>query len=176
MPLFSAEGPNCPPEAGRDSVSDWGPAMRTIQGLSELSSFVGEELGVSEWMSVSQDRIQLFADATGDHQWIHVDVERARNGPFGGTIAHGFLSLSILPLMTKDTIAVSGLSMQLNYGLNSVRWPSPLPAGARVRDRISLMTVTPRDSGALVVMRHRVEIEGHDRPACVAERVTLMIE
>jgi acyl dehydratase len=150
--------------------------MRSIEGVRALATLVGEELAVSDWVLVNQDRIQQFADATGDHQWIHLDVGRAKEGPFGATIAHGFLSLSMLPLLTKPSIAVTGLRMQLNYGLNSVRWPSPLRVGSRVRDRITLLSVTPRGEAWQVVMRHQVEIENLDRPACVAEWITLMFE
>src|SRR5690606_9981453 len=101
---------------------------------------------------------------------------RAKHGPFGGTIAHGFLSLSLIPLLMEPTIEITGLSMRLNYGLNKVRWPSPLPAGSRVRDRITVLSVTPGAKGAHVVMQHYVEVEGGDRPACVAEMVSVMVE
>ena len=157
---------------GSDNVT----FMRTITGLSELSTLVGQEIGTSDWVTVTQERVQLFADATGDQQWIHVDVERAKRGPFGGAIAHGFLSLSMIPLLMEPTIEITGLSMKLNYGLNKVRWPRPLLVGSRVRDRITLLSVTPGAKGAQVVMQHHVEIEGGDRPVCVAEWVTVMVD
>lgn len=150
--------------------------MRTFSGLAELESAVGEHLGHSAWQEVSQETIDRFADATGDHQWIHTDPVRAQDGPFGTTIAHGFLSLSLLPSMLWQIIEVHGLAMQVNYGCNSVRFPAPLPSGSLVRASAELVSVERGPSGARVVMRVTVEREGEAKPVCVAELVTLMAE
>lgn len=150
--------------------------VREISGIAELEKLVGQELGTSDWVTIDQDRIRLFADATDDHQWIHLDEEKAKAGPFGGTIAHGFLTLSLLPMLSQRTVDVTGMKMKINYGLNKVRFPQPVPSGARVRDTITLDSVTRKDAGVMVVMTHVIEIDGADRPACIAESVSLMVE
>ncbi|MEV0985365.1 MaoC family dehydratase [Brevibacterium sp. NPDC049920] len=150
--------------------------MREFQGIAELEKHLGQELGTSDWVTVDQERINTFADATGDHQWIHIDEERAEAGPFGGTIAHGFLTLSLLPLLGAEVMNVTGMKMKINYGLNKVRFPKPVPAGAKVRDVVTLKEIVRKSSGIQVVMDHVIEIEGSDRPACIAEAVTLMVE
>jgi acyl dehydratase len=150
--------------------------VRVINGAAELEQLVGQELGASEWILVDQERVNLFADATGDHQWIHIDEEKAKDGPFGGTIAHGFLTLSLLPLLGAQVTDVTGMKMKINYGLNKVRFPNPVRVGSKVRDVVTLKEVTRKDSGIQVVMNHVIEIEGQDRPAAIAEGVTLMVE
>lgn len=150
--------------------------VREINGIAELEKLVGQEVGKSDWVTIDQDRIQLFADATDDHQWIHLDEEKAKAGPFGGTIAHGFLTLSLLPMLSQRTVDVTGMKMKINYGLNKVRFPQPVPSGARVRDTITLDSVERKDAGVMVIMTHVIEIDGADRPACIAESVSLMVE
>jgi acyl dehydratase len=150
--------------------------MRTFTGIADLESAVGEHLGSSAWQVVDQATIDRFAEATGDHQWIHTDPERAKDGPFGTTIAHGFLSLSLLPSILWQILEVQGLAMQVNYGCNSVRFPAPLPAGSLVRGGAELLSVDRGPQGARVVIRATVERQGEAKPVCVAEMVTLMAE
>ena len=145
--------------------------MRTFATLAELEPLVGEELGVSEWIEVTQDRIQRFAEATGDHQWIHLDRERAAGGPFGTTIAHGFLTLSLLPEMSAGAFAVSDAKMGVNYGLNRVRFPAPVPSGSRLRGHFRLLKFEPLEGGAQLTVEVRMEREGSDKPVCIAESV-----
>lgn len=146
--------------------------MKTYDRLSDLQALVGEEIGVSPWMPVTQQRIQAFADATDDQQWIHTDPARAAAGPFGSTVAHGFLTLSLLPAMFEQAFAVADVRMGLNYGLNRVRFMSPVPAGARVRGRFVLHSFEPLPGGAQTTVLATVEIEGQDKPACVAETIS----
>lgn len=143
------------------------PNPRVINGLDELRSLTGQEIGVSDWTPVTQDMIDRFADVTGDHQWIHVDVERARRDtPFGSTIAHGFLTVSLLAELSRQTIEVRGdFKMRINYGFNKLRFVSPVPAGARIRARFTPQKVTGNEVTWLVT----VEVEGRDKPALVAE-------
>jgi acyl dehydratase len=140
--------------------------------MDELADLVGSELGVSDWQVVTQDQVNLFADATGDHQWIHVDPERARSGPFGQTIAHGFLTLALLPALLHDLALVDGYRLAVNYGLNRVRFPAPVPVGARIRARAILKAAEAVAGGTQVVLESTVEVEGQDKPGCVAETVT----
>jgi acyl dehydratase len=149
--------------------------MRTFANIAELKAAVGEHFGHTEWRQISQEQVNLFADATGDHQWIHVDVEKAKEGPFGGTIAHGYLSLSLLPSLMKELIQVGGLAMGINYGLNKVRFPSPVPVGVRVRAGAELVDLKGTPSGYLSTMRLTVEVEGQKKPACVAETLSLYV-
>jgi len=143
--------------------------MTTI-ALSRLAEHVGQDLGVSDWVTISQAQINTFADATGDHQWIHVDIARATaETPFKSTIAHGFLTLSLLSTLLRHTITVDGLRMAINYGLNRVRFVSPVPAGARVRARVVLASVTPVDGGVQAAWAITVEREQQDKPCLVAE-------
>jgi acyl dehydratase len=146
--------------------------MQVFETVAELKDKIGEELGVSDWIEVTQERIQLFADATGDHQWIHLDRERARAGPFGTTIAHGFLTLSLLPEMSAKAFAVSDTRMGVNYGLNRVRFPAPVPSGSRLRGRFKLVRFEPIDGGAQLTVQVTMEREGSDKPVCVAESVS----
>jgi acyl dehydratase len=143
--------------------------MRTFEKISDLQGLVGQELGVSEWMTITQEQINKFADATGDHQWIHLDVERAKSGPFGTTIAHGFLTLSLLPEMTAKAFRVTETRMGVNYGLNKVRFPSPVPAGSKLRGRFKLIEYIPLEGGAQMTVECTMEREGSDKPVCVAE-------
>ncbi|WP_050461966.1 MaoC family dehydratase [Herbaspirillum autotrophicum] len=144
--------------------------MREIATLAALKELVGQEVAVSDWIEISQDQVNRFADATGDHQWIHVDVERSkRELPYGGTIAHGFLTLSLLPLLLQQTIAMGEVRMLVNYGLNRVRFPTPLPVGRRVRGVINLLSVEDIAGGAQVVWEVTIECENNDKPVCVAE-------
>ena len=145
--------------------------MRTFAKLTELESLVGEHIADSDWIEVTQDRIQLFADATNDHQWIHVDPERAKAGPFGATIAHGFMTLSLLPEMAASAMQVLDTRMGVNYGLNRVRFPAPVPAGSRVRGRFKLLKFEPIDGGAQLTFEVLMEREGGDKPVCIAESV-----
>ena len=140
--------------------------MRIFHGIEELTAAAGEELGTSDWLVVDQDRIDTFADATGDHQWIHVDAGRAAAGPFGCTIAHGMLTASLLPAFLFEIYRVNGVSMVINYGLNKVRFPSPVPVGSRLRATSRLTAVKPLDGAAQAELSTTVEIEnGAKRPA-----------
>ena len=143
--------------------------MLTITGIDELKAKVGEELGVSDWHEVTQEEIDGFADATGDHQWIHVDPERAKASPLGGTIAHGLLTLSLAPAMTSSLLSFEGFAFALNYGYDRVRFPAPLPVGARVRLRATLASVKDIPGGAQITIVQTFEREGADKPVCVAE-------
>lgn len=145
--------------------------MRTFTELAELQSLVGEHIADSDWIEVTQERIDLFADATNDHQWIHVDPERARAGPFGATVAHGFMTLSLLPEMGASAMEVLDTKMGVNYGLNRVRFPAPVPAGSRLRGRFKLLKYEPIDGGAQLTFEVHMEREGSDKPVCVAESV-----
>lgn len=144
---------------------------RIFTSVDELKTAVGEELGTTEWLEVDQKRIDLFADATGDHQWIHVDPEKAAQGPFGTTIAHGYLTLSLIPSFTPELMRVEGVTMGVNYGVNKVRFPSPVPVGSRLRATGQVAEVTEVPGGAQLVVRITVEREGGDKPVCVAETV-----
>ena len=150
--------------------------MRTFTSFDELSDANGEELGTSEWLTIEQERVDQFADATGDHQWIHVDVERATAGPFGGTIAHGYLTLSLIPHLGSQVFSLETPGAKLNYGVNKVRFPSPLRVGSRIRSRVVMGEVTDLPTGKQLTLRHTIEIEDHDKPACVAETVVLLLE
>ena len=146
---------------------------RIFASADELRAGVGEQLGHSDWLEVDQKRIDLFADATGDHQWIHVDAEKAAAGPFGTTIAHGYLTLSLLPALVPQVMRVEGMKMGVNYGTNKVRFPSPVPSGSRVRATAVLKEVAEtKDDGVQVTAVVTVEREGADKPACVAESVS----
>jgi acyl dehydratase len=145
--------------------------MLTISGIDELRAKVGEELGVSEWHEVTQDEINAFADATGDHQWIHVDPERAAETPFGSTIAHGLLTLSLGPRFTYEAYAIEGFAFGLNYGYDRVRFPAPLPVGSRVRMRATLTTVDEVSGGVQMKVTQTFELDGGEKPVCVAEQL-----
>jgi acyl dehydratase len=147
--------------------------MPVTTTLTDLPNHVGEHLGYSEWLTVEQKRIDTFADATDDHQWIHVDPDRAKDGPFGGTIAHGYLTLSLLMPMWSEILDVSGVSTRVNYGLNSVRFPAPVLAGSRIRLGATLVEVSEAKGGVQLVVDAVIEIEGSVKPACVAQPVFL---
>lgn len=146
--------------------------MRRFTRLADLQPLVGQEIGVSDWIEIDQARIDRFADATGDHQWIHVDPARAAAGPFGATIAHGFLTLSLLPAMGMAAFEIEGLRMSVNYGLDRVRFPAPVRAGSRLRGRFVLREYQPIEGGAQLVVECTMEIEGGAKPACVALAVS----
>lgn len=145
---------------------------RIFTSAEELRAAVGEQLGHSDWLEIEQKRIDLFAEATGDHQWIHVDPERAADGPFGTTIAHGYLTLSLLPLLVPQIMRVEGMKMGVNYGANKVRFPSPVPVGSRLRATAVLKGVEDAGGGVQVTAVVTVEREGGDKPVCVAESVS----
>jgi acyl dehydratase len=146
--------------------------MTTTTTLAELPSYTGKELGVSDWVEVTQDRVNLFADATDDHQWIHVDVERAnRETPFGGPIAHGYLTLSLLIPMWSQVLTVTDTTMAVNYGLNKVRFPAPVPVGAKVRLTATLADVEEITGGYQLTVSAVIERDGGDKPVCIAEPV-----
>ena len=146
--------------------------MRVFNGVDELRAAKGTEIGTSEWFVVGQERIDGFADATEDHQWIHVDAEKAKSGPFGTTIAHGFLTLSLLPKLVQGVYRVEGVKMGVNYGMNKVRFTNPVPVGGRVRAKVELTDVTDVSGGVQLALGVTVELEGSDRPALVAEWLT----
>ncbi|HEX8110800.1 MAG TPA: MaoC family dehydratase [Kofleriaceae bacterium] len=143
--------------------------MKLALTIGELDSRVGQEVAVSPWVEITQDRIDEFAKATGDFQWIHVDRERARQSPFGGTIAHGFLTLSLLPMLTEAAYTLTDRSMGINYGLNKVRFTSPVPAGSKIRARFTLTKLDRLDGGVQTTWSVVVEREGSDKPVMVAE-------
>ncbi|KAB8162263.1 dehydratase [Streptomyces sp. 3MP-14] len=145
---------------------------RIISSPEALPEAIGEPLGPSDWLLVDQRRIDQFAEATGDHQWIHVDPERAANGPFGSTIAHGYLTLALLPVLTPQLLRVEGVRMAINYGSNRVRFPAPLPVGSRVRARGSVVNAEPVRDGWQLTLAVTVEREGGEKPVCTAETVT----
>ncbi len=149
--------------------------MRVLNNSEEVAAAAGSELGVSEWISISQERIDHFADATGDHQWIHVDPERAAQGPFGTTIAHGYLTLSLLPFFGSHVFAFAGDRARVNYGINKVRFMSPVPVDSKLRARIDLVEVNEIAKGQQAILRYTIEIDGVDKPACVAESVVLLL-
>ena len=147
---------------------------RTVDGVAELRSLLGQQVGVSDWITVTQQRIDQFADATGDHQWIHVDAERAaRESPFQGTIAHGFLTLSLLPMLSWEAVKLTGdFKMSINYGLNRVRFVSPLRVGSKIRGRFTINAVDELDRAVQIVWGVTVEAEGQEKPCLVAEWLT----
>jgi acyl dehydratase len=147
--------------------------MKTLQSLAELPALVGHEVAVSDWLTITQEQVNLFAQATGDHQWIHVDVERAKAGPFGAPIAHGFLTLSLLPKFFETSMEIKNARMGVNYGLNKVRFTSPVPVGSRLRARMKLLSCEPiENDGVQMAWLVTVEREGGDKPVCVAESLT----
>jgi acyl dehydratase len=143
--------------------------MITITGIEELKAAEGQVLGTSDWHDVTQADVDAFADVTGDHQWIHVDVERAKETPFGGTIAHGYFTLSLIPLLSRQVFGMEGFTFALNYGLNRVRFPSPMPVGGKVRCTVKVAEVQEIPGGAQTTMEMTLEREGGEKPVCVAE-------
>jgi len=150
--------------------------MLTISGIEELKSKVGQELGVSDWHDVTQDAVNEFARVTGDHQWIHVDTERAKETPFGGTIAHGYYTLSLGPMFTYDMFSIDGFAFMVNYGLNKVRFPAPVPVGSKVRMRATLTSVEDVPGGVQIVVTQTFEVEGGEKPVCIAETVARLFQ
>jgi acyl dehydratase len=142
-----------------------------VQGIAGLRELAGQHIGYSDWIEVTQERVNQFAEATGDHQWIHVDVERAKKeSPYGGPIAHGFLTLSLSPMLVPQVLRVEGMRMGVNYGCNRVRFPAPVPVGAKLRVGVEVLEVTDVDGGGVqVTTRHTFECEGAQKPSCVAD-------
>ena len=151
-------------------------AKREFAHPNEMQNYVGQEIGVSDWVEITQERINLFADATGDHQWIHVDVERAKKDmPGGKTIAHGFLTLSLIPMLSQQISHINNVRNGINYGCNKVRFTSPVQAGSKVRARAKLIAADPMDKGGVRLTNQvTIEIEGQERPACVAETMSIV--
>ncbi len=149
--------------------------MRTFANLDEFVAVKGESLGFSEWHKITQEQVNAFADATGDHQWIHVDPERAASGPFGSTIAHGYLTVSLLPILSMEIFRIENLTMGINYGLDRVRFPSPVLTGSSIRAEATLTDVKQTQLGSLAHVRMRVEVEGQQKAACVADTLSLFV-
>lgn len=149
--------------------------MRVINGVDELRAAVGEHLGYSSWHEVTQERIDQFAEATGDHQWIHVDPQKAKDGPFGSTIAHGYLTLSMVPMLVWEVYRVDGVKMGVNYGSDKVRFPTPVPVGSKVRAGVELTAVDDIPLGVQVTAKVTVEIEGVQKPAMVAQTISVVV-
>ena len=151
-----------------------GPAA-AFSTFDEVAAASGEDLGASDWLLIDQDRVNQFAEATGDHQWIHVDEEQAAAGPFGGTIAHGYLTLSLIPMLGAQVFGLETPGAKLNYGVNKVRFPSPLPVGSRIRAHVKVVDVADVPAGKQVTFGWAIEIEDAPKPACVAETVVLLL-
>lgn len=149
--------------------------MREFNGIADLEAAIGENVGTSEWTEITQESVNLFAEATGDHQWIHVDPEKAKDGPFGGTIVHGFLTLSLLPKFGWEVYTVSGMAMMINYGLNKVRFPAIVPVGSKVRASITLDKLEQKSTGYQLTTTTTVEAEGVERPVCIAESLMMLV-
>jgi acyl dehydratase len=149
--------------------------VRIFTDLAEFSAAAGEHLGYSDWHEITQAQVSAFADATGDHQWIHVDPQRAASGPFGTTIVHGYLTLSMLPVLTSEIYRIENLTMDINYGLDRLRFPAPVPTGSRIRAGAELREIKDTARGPLAYSRVTVELDGHENPACVADTVTLYV-
>jgi acyl dehydratase len=149
--------------------------VRTFTSLDDVAASVGEELGSSDWLTIDQERVDRFAEATGDHQWIHVDVEKAKSGPFGGTIAHGYLTLSLVPMLGAQVFALETPGAKLNYGVNKVRFPAPVPVGSRIRAHARVAGVADLPAGKQLTLGWTIEIEDHPKPGCVAETVVLLL-
>ena len=150
--------------------------MRTINGIDEFESLIGQELGTSEWLTMDQDAINSFADVTGDHQWIHVDEARAAEGPYAATIVHGFFTLALIPKFSSEVFTIEGVSIRVNYGLNKVRFLQPVVVGSRLRGKVEVKDVIRGEKGTQVILQQTIEIDGQERPACIAEVVTLLVE
>jgi acyl dehydratase len=148
---------------------------QSFNGIAEVVHAVGTQLGETEWLEITQEQVDKFADATGDHQWIHVDVERAKQGPYGGTIAHGYLTLSLIARFGDELFPVSGVTAKLNYGVNKVRFPAPVPVGSRVRASASISNTSETQAGIQVSLNWVIELENSTKPACVAETVVLLV-
>ena len=149
--------------------------MRVFSSFEDIESAAGEEIGTTDWVEITQERVDQFADATGDHQWIHVDVERASKGPYGGTIAHGYLTLSLIARFGDELFSIDGVTAKLNYGVNKVRFPAPVPVGTRVRAGASIANAVQTPTGVQVSLNWVIELENSTKPACVAETVVLLV-
>jgi len=149
--------------------------LRVFTSFDDVAAASGEDLGSTDWVTIDQARVDTFAEATGDHQWIHVDVDKAASGPFGGTIAHGYLTLSLVPWLGSQIFSLDTPGAKLNYGVNKVRFPNPVLVGKRVRGHAAFGEVTDLPAGKQVIIRYTVEIEGETKPACVAETVVLLL-
>jgi len=149
--------------------------MRTFGSLDEFIAAKGEDLGHSDWHTITQEQVNAFADATGDHQWIHVDVERAASGPFGTTIAHGYLTVSLLPILMTEIFRIENLTMGINYGLDRLRFPAPVPTGSKIRAEATLTEAKQTHLGTLAYVKVRIEIEGQEKAACVADTISLFV-
>lgn len=149
--------------------------MKTFNGIDELREAIGTHLGHSPWHTVTQEQIDLFAEATGDHQWIHVDPARAAQGPFGSTIAHGYLTLSLIPKLMWEVYTVEGLRMGVNYGSDKVRFPAPVPVDSQIRVGVELLSLAPGAGGELLKSRLTVEIRGSEKPACIMESLSVLV-
>ena len=149
--------------------------MRVFDGIADLEKAVGTHIGHSEWHTIDQDQIDAFAAATGDHQWIHIDPVKAADGPFGTTVAHGFLTLSLVPMLTWQVYTVEGVTMAVNYGADKLRFPSPVPVGSRVRAGVELTSVTPNKLGYQVGTRVTIELDGANKPACVVDMLAVVV-
>jgi acyl dehydratase len=160
---------------GFENLSLMGATVKTFADLDAFAAAAGSDLGTTDWLVVDQERINQFAAATDDHQWIHVDPERAASGPFGGTIAHGLLTLSLLPVFMHQLYEVHGVKMAINYGLNKVRFMSPVPAGSKLRASAQLVEVTEVAGGAQGIVSTTIEIEGVSKPACVIESIVRFV-
>jgi acyl dehydratase len=148
--------------------------MKVVK-FAELENYIGQEIGHSEWITIDQDRVNKFADATGDHQWIHIDVERAkRELPTKGTIAHGYLTVSLIPWLGAQIMKVDGVSRGINYGSNKVRFTNMVPVGSKVRAKLKMLSVEPKGGGKQLTSEYTIEIQGQDRPACVAETIGIV--
>jgi acyl dehydratase len=150
-------------------------SMRVFNTFEEIEAVAGQEIGTTDWVEITQERVNQFADATGDHQWIHVDVEKAKDGPFGGTIAHGYLTLSLVPWLGSMLFSLQTPGAKLNYGVNKVRFPNPVRVGSRIRSRVTINAVVDIPAGKQLTVGHVIEVEGEDKPACVAETVVLLL-
>ena len=148
--------------------------MRVFDSVEQIGEAVGEELGTSDWVEIDQERVDTFADATGDHQWIHVDVERAKQGPFGGTIAHGYLTLSLIPWLGTQIFTIR-TGAALNYGLNKVRFPHPVRVDDRIRMTSRVVDLADHSAGKQLVLGHVIEVDGAPKPACIAETVVVLV-
>ncbi len=150
--------------------------MKIFTGIDEVRAAAGTHLGYSEWHTITQEQVNLFAQATGDDQWIHTDAVRAAEGPFGSTIAHGYLTLSLIPMLVRDVYRLDGIRMAVNYGTEAVRFPSPVPVGSRVRAGVEFLSVVEGSGGHRVTARVTIEREGSDKPACVATTIAVLFD
>ena len=150
--------------------------MRVFSSLDELTAAVGEELGPTEWLTITQDRVDQFADATGDHQWIHVDRERAAQSQFGGTIAHGYMTLAMLPMIASNLFVIERRGAKLNYGVNKVRFPAPVPVDSKIRGSVTIAGVEDVEIGKRLTLDYVIEVDGQDKPGMIAQSVVIVLD